>query len=271
MTDHNNGGRGRPRGRGGRNFTGGRGGAGRGTKMCTFCHKSGHTIDTCYKKHGYPPNYFKNTVNNYSADDEIASDDERSVISQKEVTDRTSVGLTPEQHKALMTLLQQSEIQPHHSTNQITTTFPSSSMNKTSGNICAISKLHKSNCWILDTGATDHVCCSLSKFQTYKRIKPISVKLPDGSQVVANFYGTVTFSNSLYLLDVLFTPSFSFNLISVSRLTQSLLCKLTFRKPKCEIQDIITLRMTGVAELKGGLYVLTTPKYVGSCFSMCCQ
>ena len=23
--------------------------------MCSFCGKSGHLVDTCYKKHGYPP------------------------------------------------------------------------------------------------------------------------------------------------------------------------------------------------------------------------
>lgn len=28
-----------------------------GNKICTYCGKSGHTIETCYKKHGYPPNW----------------------------------------------------------------------------------------------------------------------------------------------------------------------------------------------------------------------
>ncbi|MED6220486.1 hypothetical protein PIB30_045257 [Stylosanthes scabra] len=29
------------------------------TKMWTFCGRSGHTVDTCFKKHGYPPNQKK--------------------------------------------------------------------------------------------------------------------------------------------------------------------------------------------------------------------
>ncbi|XP_016173674.1 uncharacterized protein LOC107616198 [Arachis ipaensis] len=40
----------------------GRGSRGRGgrtgrppTRMCSFCHKSGHLVDTCYRKHGLPP------------------------------------------------------------------------------------------------------------------------------------------------------------------------------------------------------------------------
>ena len=40
-----------------------RGSNGRGytSKICSHCGKTGHTIDTCYKKHGFPPHFkFKN-------------------------------------------------------------------------------------------------------------------------------------------------------------------------------------------------------------------
>jgi len=26
-------------------------------KLCTYSNRNGHTVDTCYKKHGYPPGY----------------------------------------------------------------------------------------------------------------------------------------------------------------------------------------------------------------------
>lgn len=42
--------------RGGKNSRGK--GRGKGNKVCSYRDKTGHTIDTCYKKHGYPPNYF---------------------------------------------------------------------------------------------------------------------------------------------------------------------------------------------------------------------
>ena len=51
--DTNNGTYGRGRGRGG--HTSGGKGRGRSTKICTYCNKSSHMVDTCYKKHGYPP------------------------------------------------------------------------------------------------------------------------------------------------------------------------------------------------------------------------
>ncbi|KAI5426197.1 hypothetical protein KIW84_031866 [Lathyrus oleraceus] len=55
---YNNGGRGR-----GRSSSGVRG----PPKQCTFCTCLGHTIDTCYFKHGFPPGYqpkTQSTVNN---------------------------------------------------------------------------------------------------------------------------------------------------------------------------------------------------------------
>ena len=42
------------RGRGG---TLGGGGRGSSSKLCTFCGRTGHTIDVCYGKHGYPPGH----------------------------------------------------------------------------------------------------------------------------------------------------------------------------------------------------------------------
>nr|KYP68602.1 hypothetical protein KK1_022234 [Cajanus cajan] len=41
--------------------------------------------------------------------------------------------------------------------------------------------------WILDTGATDHVCQSLTYFDAFTAIRPIQIKLPNGSVVLAKF------------------------------------------------------------------------------------
>ena len=50
---------------------GGKGKSGKGGKICSFCGKSGHTVDTYFKKHGFPPYYKKGqgaTVNNLTLD-----------------------------------------------------------------------------------------------------------------------------------------------------------------------------------------------------------
>ena len=68
--------------------------------------------------------------------------------------------------------------------------------------------------------------------------------------------GTVFFSKDFYLNDVLFIPTFEFNLISVSKLTADLLCQLVFTKSDCLVQDQLTLRKIGAASVRGGLYSL---------------
>ncbi|XP_061367456.1 uncharacterized protein LOC133310536 [Gastrolobium bilobum] len=52
--------RGRGRGlSGGRGFSGGRG---RVSRLCTYCGKTSHTVETCFEKHGYPPGYRQRNV-----------------------------------------------------------------------------------------------------------------------------------------------------------------------------------------------------------------
>ena len=46
--------------------------------VCTYCNKNGHTIDTYYKKHRYPPSYMfyssrTNQVNNIVLSNEVFS------------------------------------------------------------------------------------------------------------------------------------------------------------------------------------------------------
>nr|KYP76196.1 Retrovirus-related Pol polyprotein from transposon TNT 1-94 [Cajanus cajan] len=122
--------------------------------------------------------------------------------------------------------------------------------------------------WILDTGATDHICFSLTCFTSYKFIKPIHVNLPNGNSVLASISGTIHFSPFLYLTDVLYLPNFQYNLISVSKLTSVLNCTLTFSDNSCWIQNLNTSKMIGTAEAKDGLYLLKGPDKIQSSISM---
>jgi hypothetical protein len=76
--------------------------------------------------------------------------------------------------------------------------------------------------WIIDTGATNHMVCSLSFFTTITATTSKFVKLPNGQLVSVTLIGTVIISASLILIDVLCVPSFSFSLISVRKLTKFL-------------------------------------------------
>ncbi|MDV3145744.1 MAG: hypothetical protein Q8736_02580, partial [Sweet potato little leaf phytoplasma] len=207
-------------------------------------------------------------------DDDFEDDDDtqshynanavQQISKQKECNQESALSFTPEQHKAILALLQQSNAhQSHeHNANQLTTIRntpkPSSGLlSATSKSHClSISKGNNTCNWIIDTGATDHVTFNLAAFTSFKKIKPVLVKLPNGSQVFANVAGTVFFTPRLYLVDVLYIPSFTFNLISVSKLTNYLTCKLIFDKSLCIIQDLHSWKTIGAADDNDVLYAL---------------
>ncbi|XP_019438974.1 PREDICTED: uncharacterized protein LOC109344676 [Lupinus angustifolius] len=248
----------------GRSNNQGRFGRGRGHKICTYCQKTGHTVDICYKKHGFPPGYFTNStnINCYSGTDAqmIESLTETEQNGTKEEKVDPICLFTPAQHNALKNMIQESMKQTSHTTNQVSslsTSMSSFETTKAGTSLNSLTNNSTSSCWVLDTGATDHVCHSLTLYQNFKRIKPLLIALPNGEQVTTHHSGTIVFSDDLYLTDVLHVPTFNFNLISISKLTTSLACTLTFYTNHCQIQEPHSLSMIGAAKLKGCLYVLT--------------
>nr|KYP76671.1 Copia protein [Cajanus cajan] len=134
--------------------------------------------------------------------------------------------------------------------------------------IFSLNSIHNAS-WFLDSGATDHVSSSLAYFTSYSLIKPIIVHLPNGQEVLATHLGLVKFSKTLFLYDVLYTPSFTFNLISISKLVSSLNCILTFSSTKCLIEDMNTKMMIGTIDVVASLYklVVSPPSLVNTIFA----
>ena len=102
--------------------------------------------------------------------------------------------------------------------------------------------------WLVDSGATDHVCHNMSAFTTWTKIKPVLISLPNGQTVYATYSGLVHFSAKFYLSDVLYVPHFQLNLIFVSKLTHQLKCTLTFTSTHCIIQDNLTQERIGTVK-----------------------
>ena len=68
--------------------------------------------------------------------------------------------------------------------------------------------------WIIDSGASHHICASLHWFHSYSEINPMIIKLPNGNHVTTKYAGTVVFSSSFSITNVLYVPTFTVNLIS---------------------------------------------------------
>nr|KYP61298.1 Copia protein [Cajanus cajan] len=187
---------------------------------CTHCNRTGHTDAVCFRKHGFP-----STINR----------------SNRGSSNRPQPSVSP-------------------CVNQIGSisssfTKPSSSSGTSFPIVCSVISTPSS--WILDSGATDHVSSSLSHFSSFSPINPIDVKLPTGQHVLATHSGIVKFTNSFYLVDVLYIPNFTYNLISISKLVSSLSCQLIFDHHSCIIQETNTMKKIGIVDVNGGLYSFT--------------
>ena len=115
---------------------------------------------------------------------------------------------------------------------------------------------YKSNTWIIDTGAIDHMVHSVSCLSTITSTINTFVYLPNGEKALVTHIGTVHFSDHLTLYGVLCVPSFTFNLLSVSQLTKTLFCCLVFLGSFCFIQDLANWNMIGLGKATNGLYLL---------------
>lgn len=111
--------------------------------------------------------------------------------------------------------------------------------------------------WILDTGASRHMCNDLSLFHSITTIStPISVLLLDGSTKLITQLGQITLNDKFTLHYVLFIPSFKYNLLSVSQLTVESNVKCIFTPSSCFIQDLKSGSHLAVGQLHHKLYIL---------------
>lgn len=112
------------------------------------------------------------------------------------------------------------------------------------------------NVWILDTRVTNHMCCDLSHMHEVKPIiNPFSVIFPNGEQALVTHSGSVLLhSISIFLLDVLYIPTFTFNLLSISKLSSQIQSKIWFQSNSCYLQDQSQKKTLVLGNL-GGVYI----------------
>lgn len=130
-------------------------------RVCTYCNRNNHTIDTCFLKHGYPPGYkHKKQVHNV-------------VVAGSDATASSPLmSLTNDQIQGLLALLPVTAPTASSSSSNLASAHHFAAA-PTAGGKCSID-------WIVDSGATDHISSSLHFFSSYRAIKPMVVSLPNG-------------------------------------------------------------------------------------------
>ncbi|WOH08594.1 hypothetical protein DCAR_0728038 [Daucus carota subsp. sativus] len=207
------------------------GNSNRSTLKCSYCNFNGHSREQCYKLIGYPPNWKKkkksaasNPANPFrnlpksNVDASAASvsqlDQMQQQITQLNTLVTSFVGTgqmlkIPEEHMAGMVVAYSNSI------------FSSVSQNT----------------WLIDTGATDHMCCSLSLMSNVASLdSPVHVALPTGSAILVTQAGTVQFNASFRLEHVLFMPTTIYYLYQDGLTIQVGMCPLllilAFSRPR---------------------------------------
>ncbi|RVW58891.1 Retrovirus-related Pol polyprotein from transposon RE1 [Vitis vinifera] len=94
-----------------------------------------------------------------------------------------------------------------------------------------------------------------------------TVTLANGSQTVAKGIGLALPLPSLPLTSVLYTPECPFNLISISKITRTLNCSITFSDKFVTLQDRSTGKTIGIGRESQGLYHLTSDSSPAVCIS----
>ena len=102
--------------------------------FCVHCNKHGHTLATCYQIHGFPDKQVKKSRPPSSTSAPAPNQ------------------LTPEQYNKLLALLSKDE------------------SNGSSVHLAGVILTCLSPSWIIDSGASNHICTSLSFFSSYSTV-----------------------------------------------------------------------------------------------------
>ncbi|XP_042067233.1 uncharacterized protein LOC121810537 [Salvia splendens] len=176
-------------------------------RISSDCGKTNHTVDKCFVLHGFPPSFSKGKSKFGAGSKEIKSVNfvedciedscDRSAIS-------SSMNMpSQEQFQQLISLLQSqlaatatlTPSTPIHSISAAPNMTRSPQNSPFTGTTLFtnpfINSVSKSpSVWLLDTGATHHVCCDLSMFKSSSLIHNASVNLPNGATASVTHIGT---------------------------------------------------------------------------------
>ncbi|XP_074265379.1 uncharacterized protein LOC141587809 [Silene latifolia] len=189
------------------------------TKWCNYCKKPGHTINICKRLEYNNRKRFANAAEgpDFGQGSEFAGSS----------SFQNPADITPEMYNQFHHAMQHN--QPTDNTT-VSANFAGNTSFSNMSSTCF-------NSWILDSGASDHMCGNKNLFSILKTVPlPYSISLPNGEHAIINAMGEVPISSDIVLKNVLYVPSFRFNLLSISRLLKQLNKAISFTPEFCCLQ-----------------------------------
>lgn len=110
--------------------------------------------------------------------------------------------------------------------------------------------------WIFNSGATMHVCYDIACFTDLSPVNGVIVSLSNGFKEHITHIGIIHISSSIVLHNVLYVPSFHFNLISINCLIRDNNCSAHFYLDHCLVQESTRGLTIGRGNIFSNLYIL---------------
>ncbi|KAL2249557.1 UNVERIFIED_CONTAM: Retrovirus-related Pol polyprotein from transposon RE2 [Sesamum indicum] len=215
------------------------------SQYCDFCKRNGHTRQSCFKLVGFP-DWYKSLIEQkrgekWSADKAFNTEIEESL---QDSFSASQTDITKLIRSEVKKVIQKEKDHHDHSSNM-------ANVEDYAGNTI----FHEP--WIIDSGASNHMCGDLQILKDLKRLKTsIFVKLPDGTRKEVTYKGMVQLTLEIVLHEVLYIPDFRHNLLSVRKLCIDSGLKIIFTKNQCILQELQTMKTMAMGRLVGKLYVL---------------
>ncbi|KAL2241352.1 UNVERIFIED_CONTAM: Retrovirus-related Pol polyprotein from transposon RE1 [Sesamum indicum] len=206
--------------------------------ICTHCNRTGHAVDTCFQIHGVPEWYKTLGDKNGDKKKKVMSGKTFAAAAMDEKSTSVDISNTKqltEMMADLISLMQKKNTVGDPISNY--SNFTCHDDVEFAGNTSDPSGIDL-DYWIIDTGATNHICSNLRLFHSFTTpTQPIHIYLPDGTSKPAMYVGLIRLNKLVTLTNVLYLPSFSVNLLSVSQLCRDTSYIFHFTDSKCLLQD----------------------------------
>ncbi|XP_059277659.1 uncharacterized protein LOC132031763 [Lycium ferocissimum] len=225
---------------------------------CTYCGKTGHVADDCYRLIGFPEDLqFTNEKGvQIRSNGVLPIEESENKNNNFAELNTPNQSYNKEQYNQFVLMFKQMKV------DEATTNIGGSEINTNAvaGTILkylgSCFSVINSSTWIIDSGASEHMCFNSESFLSLSLLKiPLTINLPNCQTIQVTHVGIVSILPNFTLKNLLYVPSFKYNLMSIHRLCTQFVCNLFFTPTDCIMRRPLIRKGQIFGKAKEGLYL----------------